>query len=75
MGCMISWSIAEMLLALVLYEVSEWRIFLRWFVGVPALLLNITYFLIYESPKYSIYFENKIIFIKKFVIKICLFEK
>jgi len=48
---MVSWSIAEMLLALILYEVTDWRNFVRWFVGVPALVLNITYFLIYESPK------------------------
>ena len=53
LGCMISWSIAEMFIALIVYEIPDWRISLRWFLGVPALVLNVTYFLIYESPKYK----------------------
>ena len=48
---MIAWSIYEMFIALIEYEVTEWRTSLRWFLGVPALVLNITYFLIFESPK------------------------
>lgn len=51
LGCLVSWSVAEMLVGLIVYEFSSWRTSLRWFLGVPALVLNITYFLIYESPK------------------------
>lgn len=51
LGCMISWSIAEMFIALIVYEVTDWRTCLLWFLGVPALVLNVAYFLVFESPK------------------------
>lgn len=48
---MISWSLAEMLISLIGYEIEDWRKSLLWFVGVPAILLNFGFFAIYESPK------------------------